>query len=81
MEFKTKAALAEWANDQTMAEIAAYYNGLPGVKPVKKFESRDMAVTRIWTAVSRDKPNVARKPKAGRKRRQPKTRKASKPGS
>jgi hypothetical protein len=28
MEFKTKAALAEWANDQTMAEIAAYYNGL-----------------------------------------------------
>ena len=56
MEFKTKAALAEWANDQTMAEIEAYYNGLPGVKPVKKFESRDMAVTRIWTAVSRDKP-------------------------
>jgi hypothetical protein len=64
-----------------MAEIAAYYNGLPGVKPVKKFESRDMAVTRIWTAVSRDKPNVARKTKAGRKGKQPKTRKASKPGS
>jgi hypothetical protein len=81
MEFKTKAALAEWANDRTMAEIAAYYNGLPGVKPVKKFESRDMAVTRIWTAVSRDKPNVARKTKAGRKGKQPKTRKASKPGS
>ena len=50
MEFKTKAALAEWANDQTMAEIAAYYNGLPGVRPVKKFESRDVAVTRIWAA-------------------------------
>jgi len=43
MEFKTKAALAEWANDQTMAEIAACYDGLPGVKPVKKFESRDVA--------------------------------------
>ena len=27
MEFKTKAALTEWANDQTMPEIAAYYNG------------------------------------------------------
>jgi hypothetical protein len=52
MEFKTKAALAEWANDQTMAEIAAYYNGLPGVKPVKKFESRDVAVRRIWAALS-----------------------------
>ena len=36
MEFKTKAALTEWANDQTLVEIAAYYNGLPGVKPVKE---------------------------------------------
>jgi hypothetical protein len=44
MEFKTNAALTEWANDQTMPEIAAYYNGLPGVKPVKKFESRDVVV-------------------------------------
>ena len=35
-----------------MAEIAAYYNGLPGVKPVKKFESRDVAVTRIWAVLS-----------------------------
>ena len=83
MEFKTKAALTEWADDQTMAEIAAYYNGLPGVKLVKKFESRDVAVTRIWAALSPDKPQVARKPKAGRKsaasgRKQPKPRKVSK---
>jgi hypothetical protein len=56
MEFKTKAALTEWTNDQTMAEIAAYYNGLPGMKPVKKFESRDVAVTRIWEARCTDKP-------------------------
>jgi hypothetical protein len=82
MEFKTKAAIAEWANDQTLPEIAAYYNGLLGVKPVKKFESREVAVTRIWAALSPDKPNVARKPKAAGKkatsgRKQPK---ASKPG-
>jgi hypothetical protein len=93
MEFKTKAALAEWANDQTMAEIAAYYDGLPGVKPAKKFESREVAVTRIWAVLSpepaADKPQVARKPKAARKkatsgRKQPKTskpRKASKAGA
>jgi hypothetical protein len=78
----TKAAIAEWANDQTLPEIAAYYNGLLGVKPVKKFESREVAVTRIWAALSPDKPNVARKPKAAGKkatsgRKQPK---ASKPG-
>ena len=60
MEFKTKAALAEWANDQTMPEIAAYYNGLPGGKPVKKFESRDVAVTRIWAVLGK----MARKPAA-----------------
>ena len=68
MEFKTKVALAAWANDQTMAEIAAYYNGLPGVKPVKKFKSREVAVTRIWAALSPDKHKVARKPKAARKK-------------
>ena len=58
MEFKTKAALAEWVNDRTMAEIAAYYNGLPGVKSVKKFESREIAVTRIWAVLSPDKRKV-----------------------
>ena len=34
MEFNTKAAVTEWANDQTMPEIAAYYNSLPGMTPV-----------------------------------------------
>jgi hypothetical protein len=86
MEFKTKAVLAEWANDQTMPEIAAYYNGLPGVKPVKKFESRDVAVTRIWAPLSPDKPQAARKPKAHRKsagsgRKLPKTSKPTKAGA
>ena len=57
-----------------MAEIAACYNGLFGVKPVKKFESRDVAVTRIWAALGK----VARRPKAARKRKQPKASKASK---
>jgi hypothetical protein len=71
MEFKTKAALTEWANDQTMAEIAAYYNGLPSAKPVKKFESREVAVTRIWAVLGK----VGRKPgkKATSGRKQPKT--------
>jgi hypothetical protein len=32
MEFKTKAALAEGADDQTMAEIAAYYDGAAGLE-------------------------------------------------
>jgi hypothetical protein len=75
MEFKTKAALTEWANDQTMAEIAAYYNGLPGVKPVKKFESREVAVTRIWAVLSPDAANSG----ADKAKPAPKPRKASNP--
>jgi len=81
MEFKTKAALTEWANGSNDGGNRSLLQRAAGREASQKFESRDMAVTRIWTAVSRDKPNVARKPKAGRKRRQPKTRKASKPGS
>jgi hypothetical protein len=34
-----------------MPEIAVYHNGLPGVKAVKKFESREVAVTRIWAVL------------------------------
>jgi hypothetical protein len=54
---------------------------LPSVKSVRKFESREVAVTRIWAALSPDKPQVARKPKAARKsatsgRKQPKASKA-----
>jgi hypothetical protein len=71
MEFKPKAALTDWANDQTMAEITAHYNRLPGVKAVKKFESRDVAVTRIWAVLCPEpasKPKMARKPKLPAKR-------------
>jgi hypothetical protein len=83
MEFKTKAALSEWANDQTMPEIAAYYNGLPGVKAVKKFESREVAVTRIWAALSPDKPKVAKgaRKSATSGRKLPKTSKPRKASS
>jgi len=51
MEFKNKAALAAWADDHTTAEVLAFYNALPGVKPVKRFEDRKIAVTRIWAAL------------------------------
>ncbi len=49
--FKTKAALAAWADDQTMSEVVAFYNGLPGVKGTKRFEDRKIAVSRIWAAL------------------------------
>jgi hypothetical protein len=78
MELKTKSALTEWANDQTMPEIAAYHNGLRGVKPVKKFESREVAVTRIWAVLVptsprwRGNPSDPQAGQSGRKQPKPK---------
>ena len=44
MEFKTKAALAEWANDQTMAEIAAHYIALPA--ELVRYQRRNLSDAR-----------------------------------
>jgi hypothetical protein len=49
-QFSSKAALTEWANDQTLQELAVYHDRLAGVKPVNKFESREAAADAIWAA-------------------------------
>jgi hypothetical protein len=41
MEFKTKAALAEWSNDQTIPEIAAYYK-CPAGRAFPGQDTKDM---------------------------------------
>ena len=47
--FSTEADFASIAGDhKRMVEI---WNGLTGVTPVKKFTSRNIAVTRIWRAI------------------------------
>jgi hypothetical protein len=50
-QFETKAALATWADDHTGGEVVTFYNSIEGVKPVKKFEDRAVAVRRIWDAL------------------------------
>jgi hypothetical protein len=74
--FKTKAALATWADDQTMSEVVAFYNGLPGVTPTKRFEDRKIAVNRIWAALggapaSSVAPKAAKAPAAAPKASKP----------
>lgn len=49
--FATKEPLATWSDDQTGAELVAFYNALSGATPTKRFTDRKAAVDRIWKAL------------------------------
>ena len=46
--------LEAYANDHTLGELVELWNGLPGVKQVRKFTDRETAVRRIWAALHPD---------------------------
>src|SRR5260370_26792930 len=57
-----------FSNPQELAALAAkwpgtrlveIWNGLPGVEPVERFTSRQVAVTRIWKAIQYLQPTAA----------------------
>ena len=52
------------ASTLSHTRLVALWNGLSGIKPVKKFENRDVAVKRLWAAL------VARAPVEDEFRRQ-----------
>src|SRR5260370_7719174 len=69
-----------FSNPQELAALAAkwpgtrlveIWNGLPGVEPVERFTSRQVAATRIWKAIQNLEPT------AGAQRRQEAPNKAS----
>jgi len=50
------ASKEEWeamACEWPLKRLVAIWNGLPGVTPVEKFTSREIALERIWRAVAR----------------------------
>jgi Protein of unknown function (DUF3489) len=91
--FETLAAVKEWAADHTGPEVAAFYNALSGVKPVARFENRDIAANRIWKALAQPvietkavpaaekpaSPKAAKVPKTKRTPKKPKTTKKAAP--
>ena len=78
--FSTQKELAKLATDWNMAQLVEVWNSfallapLDDLRPVKKFTSRNAAVTRLWEGVQRLSPTVAQpamnvasaKPKAGK---------------
>jgi Protein of unknown function (DUF3489) len=73
--FGSTKELAKLAEGWPAARLVAIWNSLPGGEPVKRFQSRKVAVERIWAAIQRLEPAVApqtatvapRKAKRGKK--------------
>src|SRR5947209_2063706 len=51
--FRSEAELAEVAGTWPAARLVAIWNSLPGVTPLKRFQNRKTAVTRIWKALQK----------------------------
>jgi hypothetical protein len=51
VSFRTEASLAKVAAEWPVARLIEIWNSLPGVKPVTKFTSRNVAIRRIWAAI------------------------------
>ena len=67
--------LTALAEKWSAARLVEIWSSLPGVQPVQRFTNRQMAITRIWTALQRFAPSgdaekgrvAAKRPIVGRK--------------
>lgn len=57
--FASAKELGKLAGRWPAARPVEIWNSLPGVEPVKRFQSRSVAVTRIWAAIQNLEPAVA----------------------
>jgi hypothetical protein len=75
--FGSVAELGKLANDWPSGRLVDIWTSLPGVKPVKKFTSRQVAVKRIWVAIQNLGLSVKAEPptKSGRRQAGKSTRK------
>jgi hypothetical protein len=46
--FSSETELRRLVRDWQMRLLVELWNRLPGVRPVTKFENRDIAITRLW---------------------------------
>ena len=62
--FSTPEELGEAAENWPGARLIEIWNSLPGVQPVRKFTSRQVAVRRIWIAIQTPAPASSEPTKA-----------------
>src|SRR5260370_18404491 len=79
--FSSPKELGKLAAQWPAGRLIEIWNSLPGVVPVKKFTSRELAVTRIWKAIQHLKPTVgAHRPPVASEKGRAGERPAAKPG-
>ena len=59
--FATEKEFASASSDWPMLRLVAIWNKLPGVKPVRKFTNRSIALRRIWAAIQVLAPGASTK--------------------
>ena len=73
--FRSRKELAALAEKWPATRLVEIWNGLPGVQPVERFTSRQVAVARVWKAIQSLEPGdgaqapraVVKKPAARKK--------------
>src|SRR5438045_9536497 len=71
--FSSPHQLAALAAQWPGSRLVEIWNGLPGVEPVERFTSRQVAATRIWQAIQNLQPTAgARTPQVARTKASPK---------
>src|SRR5882724_13473761 len=67
--FSSRQELTALAKKWPAARLVEIWNGLPGIEPVERFTSRQVAVGRIWKAIQHLEPGaVARPPRVAVKK-------------
>ena len=51
IQFASPAALAKVSADWPLSRLVEIWNSIPGHRPVKKFQDRNKAVARVWSAI------------------------------
>lgn len=59
--FASEEKWAHIASEFPVSRLVAIWNGLPGVDPVRRFTSREIAASRIWKALQKLEPRQRRK--------------------
>ena len=67
--FRSRQELAALAEKWPATRLVEIWSGLPGVQPVERFTSRQVAVTRVWKAIQSLEPgDAAQAPRAAAKK-------------
>jgi hypothetical protein len=56
--FTSGKQLRRVTSDMPLSQLVQIWNHLPGVRPIRRFTSRDSAVNRIWKVVRTTKPRA-----------------------